>query len=90
ALYELFLHEVARQTFLDELGPESGTVWQAFASNARLSYSAQADHLLGRDDSPFWDDRNTAQKEDKPTILARSLAAAVDTGMARLGNDMRT
>ncbi|MBA1203360.1 penicillin acylase family protein [Pseudomonas capeferrum] len=89
ALYALFLQEVARQTFLDELGPESSPTWQAFVGNARLSYSAQADHLLGREDSPFWDDRSTAQKEDKPAILARSLAAAVDSGIARLGPDRR-
>ncbi|MCO7517387.1 penicillin acylase family protein [Pseudomonas guariconensis] len=90
ALYELFLQEVARQTFLDDLGPESSPAWQAFVSNARLSYSAQADHLLGREDSPFWDDRATPQKEDKPGILARSLAAAVDAGIAQLGADRRT
>ncbi len=90
ALYELFLQEVARQTFLDDLGPESGPAWQAFVSNARLSFSAQADHLLGRDDSPFWDDRSTPQKEDKPAILARSLAGAVDAGTAQLGADRRT
>ncbi|MEJ5862116.1 penicillin acylase family protein [Pseudomonas farsensis] len=89
ALYELFLQEVTRQAFLDELGPESGAAWQAFVSNAQLSYSAQADHLLGREDSPFWDDRNTPQKEDKPAILARSLAAAIDTGTAQLGADRR-
>ncbi|WP_460418324.1 penicillin acylase family protein [Pseudomonas sp. microsymbiont 2] len=89
ALYELFLQEVTRQTFLDELGPESSPAWQAFTGNAQRSYSAQADHLLGRDDSPFWDDRTTAQKEDKPAILARSLAAVVDTGTARLGADRR-
>jgi hypothetical protein len=85
ALYELFLQEVARQTFLDDLGPEAGPAWQAFVSNARLSFSAQADHLLGRDDSPFWDDRNTPQKEDKPAILARSLAGAIEAGIAQLG-----
>ncbi|QXH48070.1 penicillin acylase family protein [Pseudomonas xanthosomatis] len=89
ALYELFLQEVTRQTFLDDLGPESGAAWQAFVSNAQLSYSAQADHLLGRDDSPFWDDRNTPQKEDKPAILARSLAGAIDAGTAQLGADRR-
>lgn len=90
ALYELFLQEVARQTFLDDLGPESGPAWQAFVGNARLSFSAQADHLLGRDDSPFWDDRNTPQKEDKPAILARSLAGAMEAGIAQLGADRRT
>jgi acyl-homoserine-lactone acylase len=89
ALYELFLQEVTRQTFLDDLGPESSPAWQAFVSNAQLSYSAQADHLLGRDDSPFWDDRSTPHKEDKPTILARSLAAAIDAGTAQLGADRR-
>ncbi|MDD0973459.1 penicillin acylase family protein [Pseudomonas fontis] len=89
ALYELFLQESAKQTFLDELGPESSASWQAFVANARLSYSAQADHLLGRDDSPFWDDQKTPAKEDKPTILARSLAAAVSAGEAQLGNDRR-
>lgn len=89
ALYELFLQAVTRQTFLDELGPESSPAWQAFVGNAQLSYSAQVDHLLGRDDSPFWDDRGTPQKEDKPTILARSLAAAVDAGTAQLGADRR-
>ncbi|MFK3772032.1 penicillin acylase family protein [Pseudomonas sp. NPDC089406] len=89
ALYELFLQEVTRQAFLDDLGPESGPAWQAFVGNAQLSYSAQADHLLGRDDSPFWDDRNTPQKEDKPAILARSLAGAIDAGTAQLGADSR-
>ena len=89
ALYELFLQESARQTFLDELGPESSPGWQAFVANARLSYSAQADHLLGRDDSPFWDDLKTPGKEDKPTILARSLAAAISAGEAQLGSDRR-
>ncbi|PMZ91248.1 MULTISPECIES: penicillin acylase family protein [unclassified Pseudomonas] len=89
ALYELFLQAVTRQTFLDELGPESSPAWQAFIANAKLSYSAQSDHLLGREDSPFWDDRGTPQKEDKPTILARSLAAAVDAGTTQLGADRR-
>lgn len=89
ALYALFLQEMARQTFLDDLGPESSPTWQAFVGNAKLSYSAQADHLLGREDSPFWDDRSTPQKEDKATILARSLASAVDKGIAQLGPDRR-
>ncbi|WP_313089365.1 penicillin acylase family protein [Pseudomonas sp.] len=77
ALYEAFLMESARQTFLDELGPETGAAWKALVETANASYSAQADHLLGRDDSPFWDDARTAQREDKPAILARALAAAV-------------
>ena len=90
AVYELFLQESTRLTFLDELGPESSPAWQAFVATARLSYSAQADHLLGRDDSPFWDDRTTPAKEDKPTIIARSLAAAISAGEQQLGADRKT
>ncbi|MQA52671.1 penicillin acylase family protein [Pseudomonas piscis] len=89
ALYELFLQESARQVFLDKLGPESAASWQAFVANGSLSYSAQADHLLGQEDSPFWDDPRTPQKEDKPAILARSLAAAVKSGEQLLGNDRK-
>ncbi|WP_288857428.1 penicillin acylase family protein [uncultured Pseudomonas sp.] len=87
AIYELFLQESARQIFLDKLGPENSASWKAFVSNASLSYSAIADHLLGREDSPFWDDTRTPQKEDKPAILARTLAAAIATGDSQLGAD---
>ena len=87
ALYELFLQESTRQIFLDELGPETSASWKAFIANGGLSYSAQADHLLGREDSPFWDDIRTPQKEDKPTILARSLAAAINAGDSLMGAD---
>lgn len=87
ALYELFLQESAKQIFLDELGPETSPAWKALVQNANLSYSAQADHLLGREDSPYWDDIKTPQKEDKPTILARSLAATITAGESQLGSD---
>ncbi|MFF7709524.1 penicillin acylase family protein [Pseudomonas sp. NPDC007930] len=87
ALYELFLQQSAREIFLDELGPDTSPAWKAFVANADASYSAQADHLLGRDDSPFWDDVRTPQKEDKPTILARTLAAAISAGEAQLGSN---
>lgn len=89
AIYELFLQESTRQIFLDELGPESSPAWKAFVANGNLSYSAQADHLLGREDSPFWDDSRTPGKEDKPAILARSLAAAVTAGDSQMGADRR-
>lgn len=89
AIYELFLQESMKQTFLDELGPESSPAWKAFVANGDLSYAAQADHLLGREDSPFWDDLRTPQKEDKAVILARSLAAAITAGDSQLGGDHR-
>jgi len=87
ALYSAFLHESARMIFLDELGPDDSPAWKALVLAANASYSAQADHLLGREDSPYWDDQTTPQKEDKPAILARSLAASIDHLTATLGND---
>ncbi|MEK1907523.1 MAG: penicillin acylase family protein [Pseudomonas sp.] len=87
ALYSMFLQESARQTFLDELGPQGSPAWQALVDTADSSYSAQADHLLGRDDSPFWDDIKTPQKEDKPAILARSLVATVSQLENQLGTN---
>ncbi|MGQ7958508.1 penicillin acylase family protein [Pseudomonas sp. SP16.1] len=87
AIYGAFLHESARQIFLDELGPESNPAWQTLVQTANASYSAQADHLLGRADSPFWNDTRTPQAEDKPAILARSLAASIDLLEARLGRE---
>ncbi|AMT87639.1 MULTISPECIES: penicillin acylase family protein [Pseudomonas] len=89
AIYELFLQQSMKQIFLDELGPESSPAWKAFVANGDLSYAAQADHLLGREDSPFWDDLRTPQKEDKAVILARSLAAAITAGDSQLGGDHR-
>ncbi|WP_434591614.1 penicillin acylase family protein [Pseudomonas sp. R4-83] len=89
ALYELFLQESMKQIFLDELGPQSSPAWKAFIANGDTSYAAQADHLLGREDSPFWDDVRTPQKEDKAQILARSLAAAISAGDSQLGGDHR-
>jgi acyl-homoserine-lactone acylase len=87
AVYGAFLQQSAREIFLDELGPDTSPAWQALVNTANLSYSAQADHLLGREDSPFWDDVRTAQKEDKPAILARSLAAGIELLEQRLGNE---
>ncbi|KAF1032307.1 MAG: Acyl-homoserine lactone acylase QuiP [Pseudomonas sp.] len=87
AIYELFLQESAKQIFLGELGPQNSASWKAFIGNANLSYSAVADHLLGRDDSPFWTDARAQQKTDKPTILARTLAAAITAGDSQLGSD---
>ncbi|WP_434458425.1 penicillin acylase family protein [Stutzerimonas urumqiensis] len=87
ALYGMFLQQSAREIFLDELGPVDSPAWRGLVQTADNSYSAQADHLLGRDDSPFWDDLRTPAKEDKPAILARTLAASMSELEARLGAD---
>ena len=90
ALYGTFLHESARAIFQDELGADGTPAWEALVETANLSYSAQADHLLGQLDSPFWDDQRTAQKEDKPAILARSLATAQAYARQTMGSNPAT
>ncbi|KQQ67958.1 acyl-homoserine lactone acylase subunit beta [Pseudomonas sp. Leaf127] len=89
ALFELFLQQSAQQIFADELGPTDSPAWQALVTQARSAWSPQVDHLLGREDSPFWNDTRTPQQEDKPAILARSLAATITAGESRLGQDRK-
>jgi acyl-homoserine-lactone acylase len=90
AVYELFLQTTTRETFLDELGPLDSLNWQAFVAGSEQAWSAPADHLLGREDSPFWDDTRTGPREDKPAILARSLAATITQAEALLGSHRQT
>lgn len=87
AVYSAFLQTSMQQIFADELGGSGSPAWQALVEAGNLSYSAQADHLLGREDSPFWDDTRTPQQEDKAIILARSLAASMHLLEERLGSD---
>ena len=87
AIYGAFLHESTVQTFGDELGAPDSAAWHAFVDIAARSYSAQADHLLGQVDSPFWDDRRTTSREDKPAILARSLSGTIRYLENTLGTD---
>ena len=78
AIYGAFLHSFTRRTFLDELGPASGGNWKAFVRISNISYSAPMDHLLVRgDDSPFWDNVKTPEKETKAQIIAESLADSI-------------
>ncbi|MDP2225884.1 MAG: penicillin acylase family protein [Moraxellaceae bacterium] len=88
ALYGIFLDTLTRETFADELGPRDGVAWQSFLLANAISYSAQQDHMLGRDDSPFWDDiRTSGQQEDKADIFARTLARSWISAESELGND---
>jgi acyl-homoserine-lactone acylase len=73
-----FLNCATKNIFLDELGPDDSKAWKSFIIVNNESYNATCDHLLVRgDESPFWDDINTPEKETKAQIIARSLADAV-------------
>lgn len=90
ALYGIFLDDLTRQVFADELGPRDGSAWQSFLLANLITYSAQQDHMLGREDSPFWDDVNTAGlREDKWDIVVRTLAMSWQESLLRLGSDPR-
>ncbi len=87
AVMAIFQRVFIRQVFLDELGPPSSPAWQSFIAAIQAVYSADQDHLLGRPDSPFWDNINTPEKETKPDIIACSLADTIDYAEAHLGKD---
>ncbi len=84
AVHGAFLDVVAREIFADELVYDS-EAWKAFQQANSRSYDPVQDHLLQRDDSPFWDDITTQSKETKDEILARSLAKTILLLEQRLG-----
>lgn len=78
AVFSAFLDQATKNIFQDEIGPAESNPWQAFLVLNNESYNATCDHLLIRgDESPFWDDIRTPEKETKVQILARSLVDAV-------------
>lgn len=88
AIYGAFLHSAAYRIFGDELGPRDSDLWHAFLAANAVSYGAIDDHLLQRsDESPFWDDCRTAQKESKANILALALADSIQLLEDQLGQD---
>lgn len=82
-----FYHVFAVSVFGDELGAPNSPEWDAFVSLGDGSYSAIPDHLLQREDSPFWDDIRTPSKENKSTMLARSLASTIEFIESKLGKN---
>ena len=94
AVMAMFDHQLTRGIFYDELAEEETKVdsedkllWKSFINMNGRSYSAYQDHLLAREDSPFWDDITTEFKEDKPLIIAKALASTQTYGKQLLGAD---
>lgn len=87
ALIGAFEYEFARYVFLDELAPENGILWQAFLDANMVSYGSPEDHLVTREESPFFDNTTTSKKESKADIIAQSLIAAVKLCEDRMGSD---
>lgn len=77
AVYEQFVSAMTILTFADELDGKGSPLWDNFQALNKRSYNAVQDHLLGRDDSPFWDNIHTNDKETKAMIFAAALAEAI-------------
>jgi len=78
ALVGAFMNSATLNIFMDELGPDDSPAWRSFILVNNENYNATCDHLLVRgDESPFWDDQRTPEKETKAKIVAVSLADAV-------------
>jgi len=87
ALWGIFGNVFIHNLFEDELGPEDGALWKNFSGLFTGIYGSDQDHLLGRPDSPFWDDIRTEKIETKADIIADSLADAVKYARRRMGKD---
>lgn len=88
ALTGIFHHELTRNLFFDELGPESSAAWDSFRVLCIGIYGPEQDHLLARPMSPFWDNVQTPEKiETKSEIIAATLADAVSYARHRMGDD---
>lgn len=89
AVAAMFDHQLVRATFFDELGQDP-LLWNSFVNMNGRSYSAYQDHVLGRDNSPYWDDITTDIQEDKALIIAKALAQTQYYGEEMLGEDSTT
>ncbi|MDH5721067.1 MAG: penicillin acylase family protein [Spirochaetia bacterium] len=82
-----FYHSLSRNLFGDELFSEDNNYFKAFLAASVRSYSALQDHILQREESPFWDNIKTSAFEDKIDIMAISLAEAYGLCEEKLGGD---
>jgi acyl-homoserine-lactone acylase len=89
AVFGVFQNVFIQEVFLDELGPEQSPAWISFKSTIQGFYGADQDHMLGRENSPFWDDVTTPEAETKGQIMARALAEVILQIENHLGSDRK-
>ncbi|ABW68601.1 penicillin acylase family protein [Desulfosudis oleivorans] len=88
ALYGAFLFCLGENLFADEMGGTGSQAYHSLLETFLMAYSALHDHLTDRcETSPFWDDITTPEKEQRPQILADTLADAVALVEKRCGKD---
>ncbi|MCK9533920.1 MAG: penicillin acylase family protein [Pseudomonas sp.] len=77
---EHFLAQTQAQLFKAELQRLPASMQQAFALHNQHSYPAWLDHLLGREDSPFW---STVSQSKAQFLVDNLLSSRQATGDAR-------
>lgn len=79
AWLERFLSQTQAQLFKTELQTLPASIQQAFALHNQHSYPAWLDHLLGREDSPFWATVSTSKAQFLVDNLLSSQQATSQT-----------
>ena len=87
AVWGIFQNVFIHDLFGDELGPVDSAAWRNFMVLNSGIYGADEDHLLGRENSPFWDNIHTKARETKADILAQSLADTIAYAKKHLGRN---
>jgi penicillin amidase len=81
-IYTYLCDAILEQTVADELGPLNYRVYGTLGDAWNFLR-----YVVHRDDSPFWDDRNTPAVESRADILARALADATRRLRENFGPD---
>ncbi|MCP4138094.1 MAG: penicillin acylase family protein [bacterium] len=89
AVLGAFVQALTKEIFLDELGPEDSISWAVFIDTNIMSYPAPEDHLLYRENSPFWDNTATPAKETREDIIAAALAKAIVLCEEKMGTNRK-
>lgn len=85
-IYEVAMQRTFSETLNDDLGGETFLNYMDTAgSQALLSMQ----NLMDKPDDPFWDRKDTPQKETRDDILLRSLTGTLDDLKGALGDNMQ-
>jgi penicillin amidase len=82
-IFYRFLYYIFVNTVKDELGNE---IFKTFEHN--VNFKRNMISLLKKEDSPWWDNIHTAEKETRRQILTKSLNDAAASLEKQLGNDI--
>lgn len=88
AFCNAFLFALSKNIFADELGGTDSRAYQSYLESILLTYSPIHDHLTPKcKTSPFWDNINTPDKEERYQILAQTVLDAIDILEKECGKD---